>query len=84
MLAMLVAGMMLLYSVSLLLDPSASIVYNGVPTTAFNEKLFAALIPCAVLIVLFGFFLLPDRALDRTFIKRQHTLSALSSWLRSV
>ncbi|MGY3041772.1 nitrate reductase gamma subunit [Rhodanobacter sp. TND4EL1] len=76
------AGMMLVYFVFLALDPSASIVYNGVPTTAFNEKLSAALIPGVVLVVFLGLLLLPDRAIDRTFVRRQHTLSTLSSWLR--
>jgi hypothetical protein len=82
MVGMLVAGMMLFYFVWLALDPSASIVYNGVPTTAFGEKLSAALIPGVLLVVCLGLFLLPDRALDRTFVRRQHTLSALFSWLR--
>jgi hypothetical protein len=82
MVGMLFAGMMLFYFVWLALDPSASITYNGVLTTAFSEKLSAALISGVVLVVCLGLFLLPDRALDRTFLKRQHTLSTLFSWLR--
>jgi hypothetical protein len=82
MVGMLGAGVMLVYFVFLALDPSASIVYNGVPTTALNEKLSAALIPGVVLVVFLGLLLLPDRAIDRTFVRRQHTLSTLFSWLR--
>lgn len=61
---MLVAGMLFLYFISLVLEPSASIVYNGVPTTAFDAKLSAALIAGVVLVGCLGLLLVPARALD--------------------
>jgi hypothetical protein len=82
MVGMLGAGMMLVYFVFLALDPSASIVYAGVPTTAFSDKLSAALIPGVVLVAFLGLLFLPDRAIDRTFVRRRRTLSVLFSWLR--
>jgi len=78
----LVGGMLLFSFIPLVLDPHASIVYNGTPTTALGPKLYAAFSSGAFLIVGLGFLLLPARLLDRLFVWRQSALSALMFWRR--
>lgn len=78
----LVGGMLLFSFIPLVLDPHASIVYNGTPTTALGPKLYAAFSSGAFLIVGLGFLFLPARLLDRLFVWRQSALSALMFWRR--
>ena len=78
----LVGGMLLVSFIPLVLDPGASIVYNGAPTTAFGPKLSAALFSGAFLAAGLCFLFLPARVLDRLFVWRQSALSALMFWRR--
>ena len=78
----LVGGMLLVSFIPLVLDPGASIVYNGAPTTAFGPKLSAALFSGAFLATGLCFLFLPARVLDRLFVWRQSALSALMFWRR--
>ncbi|HET8553946.1 MAG TPA: hypothetical protein VFL78_03895 [Rhodanobacteraceae bacterium] len=78
----LVGGMLLFSFIPLVLDPHASIVYNGTATTALGPKLYAAFSSGAFLIVGLGFLFLPARLLDRLFVWRQSALSALMFWRR--
>jgi hypothetical protein len=78
----LVGGMLLVSFIPLVLDPDASIVYNGTPTTAFGPKLSAALFSGAFLVTGLCFLFLPARILDRLFVWRQSALSALMFWRR--
>ena len=80
--AVLVAGMLSFYFIPLVFNPSASIVYNGIPTTALDVKLTAALISGVALVVCVGLLLLPARTLDHAFVRRQHALSSFCSWMR--
>ncbi|HEY8587118.1 MAG TPA: hypothetical protein VIL60_10405 [Rhodanobacter sp.] len=78
----LIGGMLLLSFIPLVLDPSASIVYNGAPTTAFGAKLSAALFAGAFLVAGLCFLFVPARMLDRLFVWRQSALSSLLFWRR--
>jgi hypothetical protein len=78
----LVGGILSFHFIPLVFNPSASILYNGVPTTAFGVKLSAALIAGVALVLCLGLLLLPARTLDRAFVRRQHALSAFFSWMR--
>jgi hypothetical protein len=78
----LVGGMLLLSFVPLVLDPNASVMYNGVRTTAFGVKLSAALFAGAFVVAGLCFLFAPARLLDRLFIWRQSALSALLFWRR--
>lgn len=76
----LVGSMLTLSFVPLVLDPNASIVYNGVRTTAFGPKLSAALFTGAFLVAGLCFLFVPARLLDRLYVWRQSALSALFFW----
>jgi ABC-type uncharacterized transport system permease subunit len=78
----LVGGMLLFSFMPLVLDPNASIMYNGVRTTAFGPKLSATLFASAFVIAGLCFLFVPARLLDRLFIWRQSALSALLFWRR--
>ena len=78
----LVGAMLLASFIPRVLDPSASIVYNGTPTIAFGPKLSAALFAGAFLVAGLCFLFLPARILDRLFVWRQSALSALMFWRR--
>jgi hypothetical protein len=78
----LVGGMLLLSFLPLVLDPNASIMYNGARTTAFGAKLSAVLFVGAFLIAGLCFLFAPSRWLDRLFIWRQSALSSLFFWRR--
>ena len=78
----LVGAMLLLSFIPLVLDPSASIGYNGSPTTAFAPKLSAALFAGSFLVAGLSFSFIPARMLDRLFVWRQSALSALLYWRR--
>ncbi|MBE1162885.1 hypothetical protein [Dyella acidiphila] len=78
----LVGGMLLLSCIPLVLDPNASIVYNGVRTTAFGPKLSAALFAGGFVVAGLCFLFVPARFLDRLYVWRQSALSALFFWRR--
>ena len=78
----LVGGMLLFSFIRLVMDPRASIVYNGVPTTAFGPKLSATIFAGVFLVAGLCFLFLPERMLDRLFVWRQSALSALMFWRR--
>jgi hypothetical protein len=78
----LVGGMLLLSFAPLVLDPGASIMYNGVRTTAFGAKLSAALFVSAFLVAGLCFLFVPTRMLDRLFVWRQSALSSIFFWRR--
>jgi hypothetical protein len=78
----LVGGMLLLSIIPLVLDPNASIVYNGAPSTAFGAKLSAALFTGAFLVAGLCFLFVPARMLDRLFVWHQSALSLLLFWRR--
>jgi len=78
----LVAGMLLFSFIPLVLDPNASIMYNGVRTTAFGAKLSAALFVGTFLIAGLCFLFVPGRLLDRLFVWRQSMLSSIFFWRR--
>ena len=73
-------GAMLLSFIPLVLDPGASIVYNGSPTTAFAPKLSAALLAGAFVVAGLSFLFIPARMLDRLFVWRQSALTSLLFW----
>ncbi len=78
----LVGGMLLASFIPLVLDPGASIVFNGTPTTAFGPKLSATLFAGAFLVAGLCFVFLPARMLDRLFVWHRSALSALMFWRR--
>lgn len=78
----LVGGMLLVSFIPLVLDPHASIVYNGTPTTAFGPKLSAVLFTGAFVAAGLCFLFLPKRMLDRLYVWRQSALSSLLFWRR--
>jgi hypothetical protein len=78
----LVGGMLLFSFVPLVLDPNASIMYNGVRTTDFGAKLSATLFAGAFVVAGLCFLFVPARMLDRLFIWRQSALSVLFFWRR--
>lgn len=78
----LVGGMLLLSFIPLVLDPNASIVYNGIRTTAFGPKLSASLFVGSFLIAGLCFLFVPARLLDRLFVWRQSALSSIFFWRR--
>ena len=78
----LVGGMLLAAFIFLALDPTASMVYNGSPTTALGPKVSAAVFSGVFFIVGLGFLFAPARMLDRIFVWHQSALSSLFSWRR--
>jgi hypothetical protein len=78
----LVGGILLFSFVPLVMDPNASIIYNGVRTTAFGPKLSAMLFAGAFLVAGLCFLFVPARWLDRIYIWRQSARSALFFWRR--
>jgi hypothetical protein len=76
----LVGGLLLLSVIPLVLDPAASIVYNGSPTTEFWPKLSAALFAGGFLVVGLCFLFVPGRFLDRLYVWHQSALSSLAFW----
>ena len=78
----LVGGMLVVFFGPLVLDPHASIVYNGTPTTAFGPKLSAVLFAGAFLVAGLCFLFLPARVLDRVYVWRQSALSSIFFWRR--
>lgn len=77
-----VSGMLLLSFIPLVLDPRASIVYNGAPTTAFGPKLSATIFAGTFLVAGLCFLFVPARMLDRIFVWRQSALSFIFFWRR--
>lgn len=76
----LVGSMLLIAFVPLVLDPSSTITYNGVPTTSIGAKISAALFALAFVAVGLGFLFVPSRMLDRLFIWRQSLWSSIAFW----
>lgn len=73
-------GILLVSFVVLALDPTSSITYNGVPTTATGPKVFAAVFSGSFVVAGIGFLLAPTRWLDQLFIWRQSLWSAIAFW----
>jgi hypothetical protein len=72
-----VGGLLMIMGVFLLSDPTSEIVYNGVPTTAREPKLYFTIF--SAVFAAFGVLslLVPRRWLDRMFVWRQSVLSSL-------
>ena len=78
----LVGGMLLVGFVSLILNPSGTITYNGVPTTEIGPKISAAVFAFTFFAAGLGFLFVPARFLDRLFIWRQSLWSSIAFWRR--
>ena len=76
----LVCGMLLVAFVPLVLDRSASITWNGVPTTAFGAKLSATLFVGMFVLVGACALFAPARLLNRLYIWQQSAVSAIAFW----
>ena len=78
----LVGSVLLVSFVALILDPTSSITYNGVPTTAKGPKVFAAVFSGSFVIAGIGFLFVPARWLDQLFVWRQSLWSGIAFWRR--
>jgi len=78
----LVGGMLLVTFVTLLFDPSSTITYNGIPTTAVGPKVSAAVFAATFFAAGLGFLFVPARFLDRLFVWRQSLWSSIAFWRR--
>ena len=78
----LVAGMLLVAFVPLLFDSSASITWNGVPTTAFGAKLSGTLFIGMFVLVGGCALFAPTRMLNRLYTWQQSAVSAIAFWRR--
>jgi len=76
----LVGAVLLVSFVPLVMDPNASIIYNGSPTTEFGPKLSATLFAGAFVAAGACFLLVPARLLDRLYVWRQSVLSSIFFW----
>jgi len=74
----LLGGLLLVVFVAQVLDPSATIIVNGVPTTAVGPKVSAALFAATFFVAGLSFLFVPARFLDRLFIWRQSLWSSLA------
>jgi hypothetical protein len=76
----LVGSILLVSSIALVLDPTSSITYNGVPTTAKGPKVFAAVFAGSFVVAGVGFLFAPVRWLDKLFLWRQSLWSSIAFW----
>ena len=67
----LIGGLLLYNFIPVVLDPNATIVYDGVPTTVIGIKISWVLCVSAFFVAGIGFSLASSRFLDRWFIWNQ-------------
>ena len=78
----LVGGLLTVTFVASALTPGATIVSNGVVTSALGPKVVAACFTTAFFLAGLAFLFAPARYLDRLFVWRQSLLSVLMFWRR--
>jgi hypothetical protein len=72
-----IGGFMLYQFVGLVLDPEATITYNGVPTSDYSVKLNAAIFVGFFVIIGLFFTLAPKKWLNKLFVLKMSFKSAI-------
>jgi hypothetical protein len=78
----LIGGILSVTFIALAFNPSATMVENGVVTSALGPKVAAAVFTSLFFLSGLGFLFVPARYLDRLFVWRQSFLSMLMFWRR--